>query len=351
MTVPHPAYAPPPVLATLEDAANRQSLNATAKRLAELRNWLAEDLQGLERELSTVSGDETLAARAAHHLLSCPGKRIRPICVYLAARMGSVANATHLRGLAAAVELLHAATLLHDDVIDEGTERRGVPAARIVYGNTASVLGGDFLLVEALRRIQACGLPEVMSGALDVIGQMVQAEAIQLAHRGDFSPDQTRYEAIVMGKTASLFHWAMFAGSTLANMPPEACLELAAAGSDLGMAFQLIDDTLDLVGDADALGKDLCVDLREGKITWPILVACERDRGLQAAIQAMLDSKEGDGMAALVAQISATGAVEATRRHAREIADRAQSRIEGLPPSEARDALIAVVDSAIARTR
>ncbi len=339
------------MLPALEDVSTREGLPDIATKLAEIRRWLHNDLTDMESALQEASGSNDLAERSASHLLASPGKRIRPLCVMLAARTGTSPNPIAVRDLAVACELVHTATLLHDDVIDEGTERRGQPTARLVYGNTASVLGGDHLLVEALKRVQSAGKPELLTSMLDVISSMVRAEAIQLAHRGDFQPDRERYFTVVNGKTASLFHWAMDAGAQIAGATEEQRRALAEAGRLLGVAFQLIDDTLDLTGSSEILGKDLCVDLREGKLTWPLIVACEADPDLQKAIADVVRSPNSQGLQFLLKRIVATGCIELTREKARGVAREADEHLDSLPPSPVRDALKAVVQSAISRAK
>ena len=346
-TLPSPTDA---VLPALEDVTSREKLHDVARKLAGIRRWLADDLGELERALGGVSAGTDLAEKSAAYLLGHPGKRIRPLCVMLSARIGPGAEPHVVRDLAVACELVHTATLLHDDVIDEGTERRGATTARMIYGNTASVLGGDFLLVEALKRVQASGPGDLVAELLEVIADMVRAEAIQLAHRGDFRPDRERYHAVVNGKTASLFHWAMRAGAVASGARPIECEALAEAGRNLGIAFQLIDDTLDLVGDPALVGKDLYVDLREGKLTWPLLLACERDASLAQAIRHAVKEPSTEGLGFLVKRIVSTGCVEATQAYAREMARDASVQLAQLPPSPGREALSAVVESAIGRT-
>src|SRR5262249_20100903 len=153
------------------------------------------------------------------------------------------------RAYAVAVELVHNATLLHDDVVDLGDKRRGADTARVVYGNAASIFAGDFLLIEALRRIQAAGLPAVLDKGLDVIRQMVIAETLQLESRGRVRSSIDDYFRIVEGKTASLFQWAMFAGARAGGVSPEIEGALETYGLKLGVAFQLVDDVLDVAGD------------------------------------------------------------------------------------------------------
>ena len=341
------------VLHDLGAAAARGGAVPLAERLGQIRAWLASDLDGLERALSAhAPGAGDLAERAAAHLLGRPGKRIRPLCVLLASRFSDAADPAVVRDLAVAAELTHAATLLHDDVIDDASTRRGAPTANVVFGNTAAVLGGDHLLTAALRRVAGTGAHALLAELIDTIGEMVAAEAVQLAARARFSPDEATYHAVVRGKTAALFRWALLAGGTAAGLEPAAREALGRAGVALGFAFQLVDDALDLATDA-VTGKDVATDLREGKLTWPLLVACERDPGLRAELAAAF----GDGLAlvdapvveTLVERIRATGAVEATRERARAFARTAQRELALLPPRPAREALAAVVGAAVSR--
>ena len=346
------------VLPQLEAATTREGLGDLAQSLAEMRTWLASDLSALEAALGTSTPEKGhLGHQAASHLLERPGKRVRPICVYLAARCGKETAPTHLvRPLAVAAELVHAATLLHDDVIDQGAERRGASAARVVYGNAASVLGGDHLLLEALDRVRKVdAYPSLMADLLQVISAMVAGEALQLERRGTFDPDPELYNRVLAGKTAALFRWAMTAGATVAKLPTEQIEALALAGESLGMAFQLIDDALDLAGDSATIGKDGLLDLREGKLTWPLIVACERDPSLQtllatiASDPSLLD--DPTRRKRLQKRLLATGCIQATQARAKASADTARKALNSLPQSAARDALITVVAICVDRTR
>jgi octaprenyl-diphosphate synthase len=345
------------VLPPLEEATAREGLSVLAARLAEVRTWLASDLEALESALasSTPEGGH-LAHRAASHLLERPGKRVRPICVYLAARCGEApAPAALVRPLAVAAELVHAATLLHDDVIDQGMERRGAPAARVVYGNAASVLGGDHLLIEALDRVRRVDHPGLLADLLGVIGEMVAGEALQLERRGRFEPDPDVYNRVLAGKTAALFRWSMRAGATIAGMPARQVEALAVAGESLGMAFQLVDDALDLAGDPATLGKDGLLDLREGKLTWPLIVACERDAGLHTLLATIAGDPTllDDPLRCqqLRRRLLKTGCIQATQARAKASADTAREALGGLPKTPARDALMTVVAVCVDRTQ
>ena len=344
-----------PVLEPLAQASARQDLPELADHLRSLQAWLADDLQALEAGLqallpaaaatpATAGGlpGERVRAAAAH-LLALPGKRIRPLCVLLAARLGDRALDADLRRLAIACELVHTATLLHDDVIDGGEVRRGAPAARLIYGNAASILAGDFLLNEALRLVMAVPPPALLGSLLTVTRQMVAAEALQLERRGRFMPDRAVYLEVIRGKTAALFAWGLWAGGTLAALAPAALTALTLVGEALGTAFQLVDDVLDVDGDPAVTGKALLVDLREGKLTWPMIIAAERDPQLAAELRALAGAAEPNlsdaRAAALLAAIRATGAIESTRAYAAEQAQVAERHIATLPPSPARAAL------------
>ncbi|MCK6573969.1 polyprenyl synthetase family protein [Myxococcota bacterium] len=344
-----------PTLDPLASAATRAGAEALGARLSELRDWLADDLDALEVALLGLHAERgaalDLAERSAAWLLNRPGKRIRPLCVLLAARLGGRGLDRTVRDLALAVELVHAATLLHDDVIDEGTDRRGAPASRVLYGNSASILGGDHLLTLALRRVAQTAPHGVLIALLDVIAEMVRAEALQLERRGRFEPSRTAYLEVIHGKTAALFRWGLWAGGTVAELPAPALAALAEAGVALGMAFQLVDDAIDLESDGAASGKTPFADLREGKLTWPLVVAVERDAGLADEIRGRI-SEGGSGIdETLVARVRRTGGVEATRAYAAEQAEIAAGHIARLPDGEARRALQTVVLTALRRSK
>lgn len=328
-------------------------MDKLSSRLDELREWLSADLAAIERDLDAVSGGDKrdLAEQAAAHLLGQRGKRIRPICALLGARFAGAHEDTRVRELAVASELVHAATLLHDDVIDDGDERRGAAAARVVFGNSASILGGDYLLIEALSRVQRVGEPKVLSDLLATIARMVAAEALQLERRGTLEASREVYLRIVDGKTASLFQWALSAGAQLGQLDEAQHGALGIAGMALGRAFQLIDDALDLEGDAGAVGKDLFADLEQGKLTWPTLIAAERDPGLLADLQSVArDGKPTSGdLATLLGRIRATGGIAAARQFALDEANKAERALGLLPDGPARTTFQAVLAAAVNR--
>jgi octaprenyl-diphosphate synthase len=231
-------------------------------------------------------------------------------------------------------------------VVDVGDLRRGSPAARVIYGNAASIFGGDWLLIDALCRIQAGGHPEVLSRMLSVVKEMVVAESLQLARRGKVRGSRSEYFRILEGKTASLFRWAMFAGAHAGGVDPAAAAALEAYGQKLGVAFQLVDDLLDVAGDPAATGKALLTDLREGKMTYPLILAMEREPDLVPALERASQAEDGavdPDLAARVARAMGSGHVaEDCMVLASRLCNDAIRSLAALPASRARSALESV---------
>jgi octaprenyl-diphosphate synthase len=262
---------------------------------------------------------------------------VRPLLVVLSARASGASGGDAEERLAEAAELVHAATLLHDDVLDDGRVRRGLPAARVLWGNAASVLGGDFLLVRALEHTAASQVPGALDDLLSVIHDMIDGEALQLQHRGLADLDRPAYFSVVDGKTASLFSWCGRSGARLGKMDVEA---LGSYGLHLGRAFQIVDDVLDVQGDPEALGKSVLGDLREGKLTLPVLYALEERPRLRARLAACVDEEDGHPVAREVAQaVVETGAARRARGDAERETAAALSSLSALPDSLYKEAL------------
>lgn len=356
------------MLLPLERVGRSNRVGTLPEQLLALRQWLAADLLVVETaigqaaRLATANGAAMAAQAAAQHLLQQQGKRLRPLCVLVAGQLGSISpSKAKLHAAAAACELVHTATLLHDDVIDLGQERRGHPTARMLYGNATSILAGDGLLVGALQRLVEQDLIQLLEQLLQIVRGMVQAEAWQLEQRGQFVVDRELYLQIIGGKTAALFAWSLQAGGQLANLSPAAIAALGQVGQHVGCAFQLIDDVLDvLTPEHHSLGKDSFADVREGKLTWPLMYAVEQDAGLmehlQAIAQLSTDDEQG-GQAADLEQhyrfvqqsIERTGALPATRQFARQQIQRAEQAMAVLPAGWAKDALQLVLNMAVER--
>ena len=316
-------------------------------RLAILDRWVRQDLVDFEAELAVMPRGAKVVQRAAHHLLDLSGKHLRPLCVALASRFGD-GFTPRARGLAVAVELVHTATLLHDDVVDIAERRRGQPAACVVYGNAASIFAGDWLLVAALKRIAASAVDGLLDKMLTVIDEMILAESVQLERRGKLEDDallRAAYFEVVEGKTAALFRWAMVAGARAAGLSQSCEAALERFGLHLGVAFQAVDDELDF---RDGTGKDPLADLREGKITYPLVVALERDRALRPRLLAALAAENAD-FGAIAHAVRETGALVATRALAEQHVAHAIAVLDELPAGPARDALVTVALASLER--
>ncbi len=202
-------------LRTVCDTRGLEDLGARLGRLSELVRW---DLKEIAAAIDAVPNSGSWVQQSGHHLLRQGGKRLRPMCVALAFRLASEQDGPTVltpaaRALAVAVELVHAATLLHDDVVDLGDQRRGAPAARLLFGNAASIFAGDWLLVDALKRVRSAEVDGTLERLFDIIEEMIEAESIQLEHRNRVDLSVANYFKIVEGKTAALFRWATWAGA------------------------------------------------------------------------------------------------------------------------------------------
>jgi octaprenyl-diphosphate synthase len=314
------------VLARLGKVSAVRGIQATA-RLGELLGCIDDDMRAIEATLDELAATrpravgDTPVYGAVRHLLAQRGKRLRPMCVALAARIGN-GFSDEARELAVSAELVHAATLLHDDVVDLGDLRRGVETARAVYGNAASIFGGDWLLVEALRRIHASRVPGVVEQVLAVLAQMLAAESLQLANRGIVNDDLDGFETY---------------------------------GERLGVAFQIVDDLLDVTGNAEITGKSLFADLREGKMTYPLILAMRKDDTIAPLVREAANAegarREIEIHAYVGEAIRATGAAEDAKRFARDLSAEAVAALGPLSPSMAKDALECIAIELADRSR
>jgi octaprenyl-diphosphate synthase len=243
------------------------------------------ELELVEKRLQQMlQSSVELVRQVAGHLLGSGGKRIRPALLLLTARMTGADPAKGV-DLAAATELFHNASLLHDDVVDRGHFRRGVAAAPRVYGNSASVLVGDFLLARALGLVVRHGNQELTEALSEIMLQMAEGEVLQLVRSGRATLALENYLEVISGKTAGLFSWCALAGASLGTAEKELLDAAAAAGRLFGMIFQITDDILDYTAPVEQSGKDLANDLEQGKVTLPLLMACEEDGQLMALVE------------------------------------------------------------------
>jgi octaprenyl-diphosphate synthase len=287
-----------------------------------------------------LASDVALINQIAHHIISAGGKRMRPMLVLL------FAGALGFRGperfeLAATVEFIHTATLLHDDVVDESALRRGRQTANSMFGNSASVLVGDFVYSRAFQMMVSIDNMRVLDVLADATNVIAEGEVLQLMnmHDPDLSVDD--YLRVIRFKTAKLFEASARIGAILARAEREVEESCAAFGRSLGTAFQLVDDLLDYEGSTPELGKNVGDDLREGKTTLPLLIAMERGSAAERAlIRAAIQFGEVDRLSDVVEIVRRTGAVGATREAARAEAHKANRNLDALPASAYRDALV-----------
>ncbi len=280
-----------------------------------------------------------LVGTVSQYIISAGGKRIRPaLLLLMTSALGYSGDQRY--NLAAVVEFIHTATLLHDDVVDESTLRRGRPTANESFGNPASVLVGDFLYSRAFQMMVDSGEMRVMEVLAEATNVIAEGEVLQLMNMHDASLDEAGYLRVIRSKTAKLFEASTRLAAIMAKSSPTVETACAEYGQALGTAFQVIDDVLDYDGDAQELGKNLGDDLREGKNTLPLIIAMQRGTPDQRRlIEAAIQNGEVDALSEIVAIVRSTGAIEATRAAAHAEAERAIHVLEKLPTGPYRDAL------------
>ncbi|MGQ0673176.1 MAG: polyprenyl synthetase family protein [Hyphomicrobium sp.] len=247
-----------------------------AESLKPLLALVKEDMEAINRIiLDKAISDVEMIPELAHHLIDSGGKRLRPMVALASAKLAGYTGSGHIK-TAAAIEFLHTATLLHDDVVDDSRLRRGKLAARLIWGNQASVLVGDFLLAQTFCMLVEVGVMPVLKIVSSAAATLSEGEVMQLAAAKNTATTEDEYLAIINAKTAALFSSAAEAGAALAGRPAEELAALRSYGKNLGLAFQLIDDALDYSGESARLGKSVGDDFREGKITLPLILSFRR---------------------------------------------------------------------------
>ncbi|MEK8049465.1 polyprenyl synthetase family protein [Ideonella sp. DXS22W] len=287
-----------------------------------------------------LASEVALINQISHYIVTAGGKRVRPRLVLLFADALGFAGREKYE-LAAIVEFIHTATLLHDDVVDESSLRRGRQTANALFGNAASVLVGDFLYSRAFQMMVGVNRMRVLEVLADATNVIAEGEVLQLMNMHDPDLAVEDYLRVIRYKTAKLFEASARLGAVLADAPPaieEACADY---GRSLGTAFQLVDDLLDYEGDTHALGKNVGDDLREGKPTLPLLVAMSRSTEAERQmIRHAIEHGEVERLDEIIALVRRTGALDATREAARTQADQARDALSVLPASKAKDLLL-----------
>ena len=313
---------------------------------------LREDMTRVNETILSRTGSEvTMIPEVAQHLISSGGKRLRPMLTLAAARMCDYAGHGHVK-LAASVEFMHTATLLHDDVVDESDMRRGKPSARKVWGNEASVLVGDFLLGQAFKMMVEVGSLQSLDVLSTAAAVIAEGEVMQLAAAKNTSTTEDEYLAVIRAKTAALFAAAAEVGPILAGSDEARQKACRSYGLNLGIAFQLIDDALDYGGTSSKLGKNVGDDFREGKITLPLVLAYRRGTDTERAFwRGTIEQGESDDaqLERAIELLKKHHAIEDTVERARHYGAMAKDALALFPASEMRDALDEVVDFCISR--
>jgi octaprenyl-diphosphate synthase len=292
----------------------------------------------------------TLIPDLAKHLIDSGGKRLRPMLTLAAAKLGGYTGDKHIN-LAAAVEFIHTATLLHDDVVDASTLRRGKVAANLVWGNKATVLVGDFLFSRAFEMMVDTGSLRVLDILSSASAVIAEGEVMQLKSESNLGTTEEHYLKVVNAKTAALFAAAAESGATLCDKGPNFISALRAYGENLGIAFQLVDDALDYSGRQALMGKAVGDDFREAKVTLPVILAHARaDKSAQAFWKRVIEGTQTESdLERAITYVEETGAIQETMSRARHYADAAATALAPLPQSEIRAALADIADFCVER--
>ncbi|MBW6396537.1 polyprenyl synthetase family protein [Roseomonas sp. HJA6] len=313
-----------------------------------------DDLEACNRLIvDRMQSEVSLIPQLAAHLIAAGGKRLRPLLTLSAARLCGYRGARHVK-LAACVEFIHTATLLHDDVVDESALRRGQASANALFGNKASVLVGDFLFSRAFELMVEDGNLEVLRILSAASATIAEGEVLQLITQNDTTTTEAQYLKVIEGKTAALFAAATEVGAVVADQPSARQAAMRDFGMTLGIAFQLVDDALDYSADQAALGKTVGDDFREGKITLPVLLAFQRgddaERDFWRRTQEERDQGEED-LAHALTLMRRHGALDDTIERARLYGEQAIAALASFPDSAEKTALADVVTFVIERAR
>ncbi len=319
--------------------------------LSAIRAPVSDDIKAVnELILERLRSDVVLINQIGHYIVGSGGKRLRPLLVLLAARACGYGGERHI-DMAAIVEFIHTATLLHDDVVDGSEMRRNRNTANAVWGNDASVLVGDFLYSRAFEMMVEVGMMRVMDVLSRATNRIAEGEVLQLLNAHDPDTTEARYMEVIERKTATLFEAGTRLGAILAEAPPEIEDGMAAYGRHLGVAFQLVDDALDYMSDKGTMGKNVGDDLEEGKPTLPVIRAMEVGTDEQRSLlREAIENGGRENIDSVINAIVSTDAIDYTVALARSHVDRAKAVLESLPPSASREALAATADFSVART-
>lgn len=299
--------------------------------------------------IEQLHSDVDMVENVGHYIVDAGGKRLRPLLVLLSAAALGQCSADHVK-FAATVEFIHTATLLHDDVVDISSLRRGRPTANAEFGNAPSVLVGDFLYTRAFQLMVQLADEDVLAHMADTTNTIAEGEVLQLVRAGNADVDEAQYLEVITRKTAILFAAGCYGAAALSGAQDNVRQAMHAYGLNLGIAFQMVDDALDYDGDPQSMGKNVGDDLTEGKTTLPLIHAMqagsERERAL---LRDAIRNKDASELADVVAAVQRCGSLDYTRQQAAAYRDLALAQLAPLPASAALDALRALAELSVNR--
>ena len=315
---------------------------------------IGEELKQVELQFrKDLQSDVPLIRKVGEYVLSSGGKRVRPALLLLAARLCGY-NADKAVPLASVIEFIHTATLLHDDVVDSASLRRGLASANTLWGNEASVLVGDFLFSKSFSLMVGVGSLDILRVLSDATTVIAEGEVMQLLCTGEIDLTEDRYVDVIRSKTAILMSAACEAGAILGAVPPKQQLALADFGMDLGIAFQLMDDILDYVATEEEFGKSIGHDLEEGKITLPLIYTLRQCNASERSVIAAVveqDEMSLDDFRVVSGLVKQYGGIAYTVESARFYIDRCKSHLDLFAPSAVREAMISLSEYVVTRSK
>jgi octaprenyl-diphosphate synthase len=318
--------------------------------MQQLRTSVASEFEQVNQLIiDQLHSDVPMVENVGHYIVDAGGKRLRPLLVLLAGAALGTCSERHIK-FAAVVEFIHTATLLHDDVVDISTLRRGRPTANAEFGNAPSVLVGDFLYTRAFQLMVQLQDMDILRHMADTTNTIAEGEVLQLTRAGDADTSEAQYLEVITRKTAILFAAGCFGAGILCGAGADLRRNLHTFGLNLGIAFQMIDDVLDYDGDPATMGKNVGDDLTEGKPTLPLIqVLQDGNDGEKTLVRHAITNRTAENLEAVVAAVHRCGALEYTRSRARHYHDLALESLRQLPPGDARTAMEQITDLSINR--
>ena len=316
--------------------------------MAFFHNSVADEFESVNQLiLNSLKSDVGLVENIGGYIVDSGGKRLRPVLVLLSALANGYSSGRDHIKIAAIIEFIHTATLLHDDVVDVSALRRGRETANEIWGNAPSVLVGDFLYSRAFQMLVEISDMSIMSVFADATNVISEGEVQQMANAGNPDLDESTYKEVIYRKTAKLFEAGMECGAILAGSDKQAMKDY---GKHLGMAFQIADDVLDLQGDVSVIGKNIGDDLNEGKMTLPLIFAREHCNSEQRdIIRDAISNKSSENFDQILKIVSETGGVDYSLNRAREHSNHALKALQGLPEGQYKKVLTELATFAVSR--